>query len=214
MSSFVLKIFAIIFMLIDHIGYVFFPNQLLFRIIGRIAFPIFAFQIGIGLKYTKSKEKHIILLLLFAILSQIPFLLMCSIHDTSFKLNILFAFVLASTIIYCNDTIKNHLIRLSLIALLLSLIFYIKIDYGLLGVVLTICLYYFSENKFAISISLLAFAFLYHLFNNSILQLYCFISIVFIWLFNGKKGPSAKWLFYIFYPAHMLILFVVYKLLH
>lgn len=212
MSSFVLKIFAIIFMFIDHVGYVFFPEQSLFRIIGRLAFPIFAFQIGIGFKHTKNKEKHILLLLLFAILSQIPFWLMTNIHVTSSMLNVLFAFVFALTIIYCNDNIKSYFIKIPLSIILILLTFYIKVDYGVLGILLTVFLYYFAHNKFIAFIILASFTFLHYVINNSILQLYCLISLLFIWLFNGKKGPNTKWFFYIFYPAHMLILFVGYKL--
>ena len=212
MSSFALKIFAIIFMLIDHIGYVFFPIQNLFRIIGRLAFPIFAFQIGIGFKHTKNKEKHILLLLLFAVLSQIPFFLMCNIHLVTNTLNILFTFVFALTIIYCTDNIKSYFIKIPLIIILVLLTFYVKVDYGILGILLTVFLYYFSHNKFAAFGILTGFAFFHYIINNSISQIYCLISILFIWFFNGQKGTNAKWLFYTFYPLHMLIIFIVYKL--
>ena len=212
MSSFVLKIFAIIFMFIDHVGYVFFPTQSIFRIIGRMAFPIFAFQVGIGFKHTQNKEKHIFLLLLFAILSQIPFFLMTNIHTTSFMLNVLFTFVFALTIIYCVDIIKSYFIKIPLVLILLLLTFYIRVDYGILGILLTVFLYYFSHNKFISFIILTSFTFMHYAINNSILQIYCLISFLFIWLFNGKKGQNAKWMFYIFYPLHMLVIFIVYKL--
>ncbi|MBO5179863.1 MAG: conjugal transfer protein TraX [Clostridia bacterium] len=212
MSSFALKIFAIIFMFIDHIGYVFFPAQNLFRIIGRLAFPIFSFQIGIGFKHTKNKEKHILLLLLFAIFSQIPFFLMCNLHAISYTLNILFTFIFALIIIYCNDNIKSYFIRIPLIVILILLTFYIKVDYGILGILLTVFLYYFSHNKYVTFIILTSFVILHYIINNSILQLYSLFSIIFIWLFNGQKGMDVKWLFYIFYPLHMLLIFVVYKL--
>lgn len=212
MSSFILKIFAIIFMFIDHLGYVFFPNQAIFRIIGRLAFPIFAFQIGIGFSHTQNKEKHILLLLLFAIISQIPFLLMCNIHNPAFSLNILFTFVFALIIIYCNDNIKSYFIKLPLLAILILLTFYVRVDYGILGILLTIFLYYFSKNKFATFVTLTIFSLLHYIINASILQFYCLISIVFIWMFNGQKGKKSKWLFYIFYPLHMLLLYVGYKL--
>ena len=60
MSSFSLKIFALLFMIIDHIGFIIFPENLLLRAIGRLAFPLFAYQMAVGFSHTKSKEKHII----------------------------------------------------------------------------------------------------------------------------------------------------------
>ena len=73
MSSFTLKILAIIFMTIDHIGFILFPKIDILRVIGRIAFPIFAFQVGISFENTKNKEKYILRMLIFTIISQIPF---------------------------------------------------------------------------------------------------------------------------------------------
>ncbi len=83
MSTFALKTIALITMLFDHIGYVFgsvawdvFPfNSIYLRLIGRIAFPIFAFSVVNGWKYTKSRSKYFQNLCLFAIISQIPFTL-------------------------------------------------------------------------------------------------------------------------------------------
>lgn len=213
MSSFDLKLAAIILMFIDHLGYVFFPTQSVFRLVGRLAFPIFAFQIGIGYRHTKNKEKHILLLLFFAIISQIPFLLMTNVHMPITTLNILFTFIFALLVIYCNDNIKNLIIKIPLITILLLLAFYIKVDYGLLGIILTIVLHYCSPNKIATAISLASICTIDCLIDNSFSQAYAILAVIFLWLFDGQKGPSAKWLFYIFYPAHMLFLWSTYKLL-
>lgn len=70
LSASSLKIIAMVTMLIDHIGFVF--NILLFRIIGRIAFPIFAFQISEGFLHTRNKSKYLFRLAVFALLSLIP----------------------------------------------------------------------------------------------------------------------------------------------
>ena len=214
MSSFDLKLAAIILMFIDHLGYVFFPTQTVFRVIGRLAFPIFSFQVGIGYHHTKNKEKHILLLLLFAIISQIPFWLMTNIHIQVSTLNILFTFIFALLIIYCNDNIKHIIIKIPLITILILLTFYIKVDYGLLGILLTIFLHYCSTNKLATLISLTSICIIDCLIDNSFNQAFAILAIIFLWLFNGQKGPNAKWLFYIFYPAHMLLLFIGYKLLY
>ncbi len=69
----ILKLIAIITMLIDHIGYIFFPKYSIFRTIGRIAFPIFAYLIAVGYKHTSSLSKYSLRLFCFALLSYLPF---------------------------------------------------------------------------------------------------------------------------------------------
>jgi hypothetical protein len=88
MTSYSLKILAIITMIIDHIGFAFFPNAIILRLIGRISFPIFAFQLSVGYSHSKNKLKHIFTMLSFAIISQIPYMLFVSTAEESFALNI------------------------------------------------------------------------------------------------------------------------------
>ena len=192
MSSFDLKLAAIILMFIDHLGYVFFPTQTVFRVIGRLAFPIFSFQVGIGYHHTKNKEKHILLLLLFAIISQIPFWLMTNIHIQVSTLNILFTFIFALLIIYCNDNIKHIIIKIPLITILILLTFYIKVDYGILGVLLTVALYYCSKSKLLTTLSLVSILLIDSFIDNSFIQAYAILSIIFIWLFNGEKDLTQN----------------------
>ncbi len=109
MSSFGLKMFALLFMIIDHIGYALFPQNILMRTIGRLSFPLFAYQMAIGFSHTKNKPKHILKLLLFACLCQFPhFLLTSSLHIGNFP-NIIFTFVLALLICFSIETIHSHL---------------------------------------------------------------------------------------------------------
>ena len=67
-----LKLLACLFMLIDHIGFILFPQQLLWRAVGRLALPIFAYLIANGWRYTKSKPKYFLRLLVFAIVCHLP----------------------------------------------------------------------------------------------------------------------------------------------
>ncbi len=90
MSSFWIKIIATITMLIDHIGFVLFPENILLRIIGRVSMPLFAFQIAVGFEKTKSREKYILRMLIFALVSQIPFSLMYDTQGITAPLNMRF----------------------------------------------------------------------------------------------------------------------------
>ena len=74
-SAFVLKIIAVITMTIDHSGYLIFGGSSFMNFIGRIAFPIFAFQITEGYTHTHNLKKYFLRLFAFALISQIPFML-------------------------------------------------------------------------------------------------------------------------------------------
>ena len=91
MNTLVLKILAVIFMITDHIGAVFFPNAAIFRLVGRLSYPLFAFCIAQGLIHTRSKAKYSLRLFLFAVISQIPYFLAFDKKPFD-KLNVLFTF--------------------------------------------------------------------------------------------------------------------------
>lgn len=69
-----LKLIALLTMLIDHIGAVFFPEQLLWRTIGRIAFPIFCWQLAEGYVHTSSRIRYSARIFFFGCLAQVPYM--------------------------------------------------------------------------------------------------------------------------------------------
>ena len=93
----VLKLIAIIAMLIDHVGKLFFPHIIILQIIGRLAMPIFAFFIAEGFYYTKNKLKYFLTMLIFAVIAQIPYVFLFS------GLNILFTFCLSLILLFVWD---------------------------------------------------------------------------------------------------------------
>ncbi len=68
-----LKFIACITMLIDHVGLILFPQFAIFRILGRISFPLFAFMIAEGCRYTKNKLKHFLMIFGLGILCQLAY---------------------------------------------------------------------------------------------------------------------------------------------
>ena len=108
MTSFVLKIIALITMFIDHLGYAIYGKFSYLNYIGRIAFPIFAFQISEGFVHTKNIKKYFIRLLVFAIISQLPFMLFLSTFSKNiYELNIFFTLSFGLLAIFIFDKIIN-----------------------------------------------------------------------------------------------------------
>lgn len=224
MSSFFLKILALFFMIIDHTGLILFPDQIIFRAIGRLALPLFAFQMAVGFSHTKNKKKHILKLLIFAIMCQFPYMLMLNLYNIPLTLNILFTFILSLCVIYLLEALKfdkkaltskqifKNFILLSLSIFLIWLGNHLNVDYGWYGILLTV-LFYFTLNKKWLSVIL--FAILVHLnfiSNPTAMHALVYISIfdiIFILSFNGKKGYNNSLIFYLLYFLHFFPLLLI-----
>lgn len=230
-----LKIIAMITMLIDHTGAALlctlpgfssqntaplfkgFPFSLyelytISRNIGRIAFPIYCFLLVEGFFHTKSKKKYALRLFLFALISEIPFNL--AFADRLFCLqyqNVFWTLFLGflcilllerqkqtaqtkSPALQDTTTVNTSLILLFFIALATVL----KTDYYGLGIILIAIFYYYhTKTKEACIFGFLSFLW----------EPFCFPAFLLIPLYNGKRGLRLKYLFYLFYPLHLLILY-------
>lgn len=217
MSSFVLKIIGIITMFIDHLSYAIFAKSSWLNYIGRLAFPIFAFGISEGYIHTKSKKNYLMRLFLFAIASQFPFMLFRSMFTTGFALNIFFTLFLGLVAIIGYEQCKNKAIGLLLVVCLGLTADVLKTDYGYFGIFVIFIFHIFKENKLYMNLSFIALCLLKYIplfirYNFYIpYLLFCvgtILSLVFINLYNGKKGKDAKYILYGFYPAHLILLYV------
>ncbi|MCI9015650.1 MAG: conjugal transfer protein TraX [Clostridia bacterium] len=220
MSSFVLKIIALISMFIDHLGYTLYQKFSNFNYIGRIAFPIFAFQISEGYKHTHSKKNYLINLLTFAIISQIPFTLFRSIfvnNSSSFSLNIFFTLLIGLIAIIGFEACKNKWIGLLLVFGLSSTANLLKMDYGYYGVLMIFLFHFFKEKKFLMNLSYCILVFLHYLPNiiisnfsyiYFILLFFTLLPIIFINMYNNEYGKNIKYFLYTFYPLHLIVLYL------
>jgi hypothetical protein len=173
-----LKLLALVTMLVDHIGYMFFPNEMFFRIIGRLAFPIFAYHIALGYSRTSNPKKYVLRLFFFALITQLPY----SFFNPSLKfnpihLNILFTFLMAIGLLYVYDMgilkIRNFikdknyvhllwgmmLLVLAVIIIILPEVisFMVKgfyLEYGLLALVLVLLFHVFQEKTVTAAIGI------------------------------------------------------------
>ena len=236
MSSFVLKCIAIITMLIDHTSIAYFGYTTLFNVIGRFAFPIFAFQISEGYIHTNNLKKYFIRLFLFAIISQIPFMLFNSMLIDNFSFNIFGTLFVGLLAIWLYDKIANcdfeltknkrfNLIINKAFGFISVILFGIisevcHFDYGFWGVAIIFLFYFFKNDKigmvifyitaciikYGIDIIIYGYHYLYVL-----LCIGTILPIIFICLYNGKQGKKIKYLLYAFYPVHLLILYCIFK---
>ena len=225
LNSTALRLLAMILMLIDHVGAVLFPEAVWMRIVGRLAFPIFAFQTAQGYRHTRDFKGYCLRLVLFGLVSEIPFHLMISGHPLyPFHQNVMFTLLLGLLVLWqldglqADQTVGKRLARLEKLALLMLVGVFLFADYGLLGVMTVVVFHLFREKKPAQLIALAAIhVFGYDsadlsLFGGAVqfpIQSFAVLALIPIWLYNGEKGPGGKgfqYAAYAFYPAHMLLL--------
>lgn len=218
MSNFVLKIVAIISMFLDHLGYALYNKFSSFNYAGRLAFPIFAFGISEGYKHTKSKKNYLMRLALFGIISQAPFMFFNSMLSREFTLNIFFTLFLGLVAIIGYDACKNKAIGLLLVVCLGLTADTLHMDYGYFGIFMIFIFHIFKSKKLYMNLSFIALCLIKYIplfiINNFympyLILCACTISsLIFINLYNGKKGPDTKYLLYSFYPAHLMLLYVI-----
>ncbi len=226
MNAFVLKIIACITMFIDHIGYAIFNDTSYFNYIGRIAFPIFSFQISEGYTHTKSLKKYLYRLLIFALVSQIPFMLFSSIITDNWGLNVIFTLSFGLISIAAYDKC-NKLFGIIVCIALGIISEFLHCDYGFYGVAITFLFYVFNNSKILMALSFTIATiikygyniFSYYSYGTAIFKsafeyyfpfaLCTLIPLIFICLYNKKKGPNSRYILYLFYPLHMLFVYAI-----
>lgn len=218
-----LKIIALVTMIIDHAAAVFIANgdwYMIGRGIGRLAFPIYCFLIVEGFFHTRNVKKYMARLFLFALVSEIPFDL--AFYDTIFykgHQNVFFTLFLGIVLMYLIQTVRNGIDEIQTVkktaALVASYVlvfagaFFLQADYGMDGVVLILLFYLFHGRMVTI-------AFLNVLMNvfmgiGGNIQTYGGLSAIPIGFYNGKKGVSLKYFFYVIYPLHLLVFYAIRK---
>ncbi len=231
-SSFTLHIIAMLFMLCDHLWATVLSQYGWLNWVGRLAYPIFAFMLVEGYFHTHNLKKYLGRLLFWAILSELPFNLMCGGGlFYPFHQNVLWTFLLG---LFCIAVIEKARHKgkplLTFIVFLLSAVagfllgFVAMVDYFGFGIWMVLLFYLFRGRKwwcllgqfvglFWINAELIGgLSVPVQIFEHEIFivqQSMACLALVPIWLYNGKQGPHNKIIrtgFYAFYPVHMLIL--------
>lgn len=231
-----LKIIACISMVLDHIGHVMFPDIIAFRVIGRIAMPVFAFFIGEGCLYTRDRKKYFLRIFILALICQAVNMGESFITGSgrAFYFNILFTFALS--VIVCGlfirmrekPSVENKVVfALMLGALFVMDMFFenskeligtkITLDYGFTGIILPLFAV-FSEDRRKKLISfmggLLLFSFIQYDFYAPFFA-FAILSGVLLCFYNGEGGKvNLKYFFYLFYPLHLAVIYLAEMLIH
>ncbi len=186
------------------------------RIIGRISFPIFAYLLIEGFMHTKNLKKYAIRLGIFALISEIPYDLAMSNRIIYLrKQNVFFLLFISLLVIAGIKKIgekKKGIISifLKLVCLFFGMVIsdLISTDYGYIGV-LTIVVIYFLRDK-GKDISIVSGCFV--LMISVKLEIVSIFSLIPIKLYNGNRGLDIKYIFYMAYPAHLIILYFIWKI--
>ena len=215
-----LKIIAMVAMLLDHVGKVLLPQYPILQIIGRLAFPIFAFMIAEGCFYTKNKTRYFLTIFLLGVGCQAVYL----ITEKSLYMNILLTFSLSIILIFSVENYRKKREKKSGLILIFSVIavFTITIvlpvalieqgfviDYGVEGVLLPVAIFY-APDKLRKLLYAAGLLILLSLDLAGGIQWFSLLSIPLLSLYNQKRGKyNIKPLFYIFYPAHLVVIYLI-----
>lgn len=211
-----LKIIAMVTMLIDHVGYYLVPPgtsvYLAMRIIGRIAFPIFAYYVATGYKRTSDINRYMGRMFVFALITQVPFYFF---SHGQFYLNVMFTFFMALLMLRLYER-KNLLW-----VLMIFLADVLNMDYGAYGLFIILIFYLFSENRKKTFLLLLALSLVYDTlrvleYGNFHWSLYiqslCVMAVPVIY-YNFKHIRINKYVSYLFYPVHIALIVLIEKFL-
>lgn len=229
-----LKLIAIIAMTIDHLTWAFFPGFqkvwwiVALHIIGRLTAPIMWFFIAEGCFYTHNKRKYLTRLFLFAVISHfaydfafgIPFFDLSAglLNRTSVMWSLfLAAVVIFATKIESIPTVWKYVIIFG--ACIISL----PSDWSSIAVMAPFFLYQHRGNIKRQAIDIVFWTAIYALVYffaidkfYGVLQMGTVLSVLFLSRYNGERGKwkGMKWLFYIYYPAHLVVIGLIRVLLH
>lgn len=222
-----LKIIACVSMLIDHVGAIILePFQssngigiayVICRILGRISFPLFCLLLSEGAAHTSSIRKYEMRILLFALLSEVPYdaAMSGNLIDPEAQ-NVFFSLFIGlvildmikrlDAVVKCR-VVKVILLSLAVIAAGLFNEYVVRGSYGQFGIYAIVLTYIIKENDYAC----LAEAAVLSVPNYT--GTFTLLALPFFHFYNGERGRGPKMAFYVFYPAHLLLLALIRRLI-
>ena len=231
-----LKVIALVFMFIDHAGKMIFPQFGEMRILGRIAFPIYAWCMIVGFHYTRSVPKYLLRILITGLVSQ-P-LYMIALNHTWRQPNIFLTLFLGLCALW-GIREKKYLSQIWAPVAAMALAIFLGADYGWRGVLLFIMLYAVQESRPGIAAVMVAY-FLFWGSSYSItkslfgipinmdalptvlsqplsaflrMETYALLALPLILIPFKKDLKFRRWIGYALYPAHLAALYALEQIM-
>ena len=239
LTSFHLHIIAMALMLCDHLWVTLVPGNDWLTDIGRIAFPIYAFMTVEGCFHTRDLKKYVKRLLCFALISEIPFNLVVA-GSVFYPLhqNVLWTFLIGIGLMWINEQVKDKkaLVRFLVgvgtvfMGFIIGLITFV--DYHYAGVMTVLVFYFFRDRNWKCFLAQLlcliyinaevlsGYEYIVEFFGREwhiLRQSFAVFALIPIWLYRGKQGyynRAVKELYYRFYPAHLIILWLIRQIIY
>ena len=210
-----LKLIAAVAMLLDHAGILLFPRIAAFRILGRLAYPIFAYMIAEGCHYTRNKLRYFLMLFGLGAGCQLVYYFFSG--DT--YMNILLTFSCSVLLIYALQALSKEQdwLRQFWLSILFAVAFsgaygltrLVTIDYGFWGIMTPVFVSLAKTRKWLrwAEMLLLGAGLLLLAADMGGIQHYALLVLPILLLYSGKRGKAnMKYFFYIFYPVHLVLL--------
>ncbi|MCA5006389.1 hypothetical protein IPZ78_14675 [Sphingobacterium sp. WQ 366] len=208
-----MKMIALITMFLDHFTRVIYPDIYVFKVVGRLAFILYSFLLVEGFVHSRHTGKYLLRLLLFTLLSEIPYDL--AFGNTLFdpqRQNVFFSLSagLVSLLIIDSKKVATDA-KVLLIAALVTVANLFHFDYYYLGVLQIICFYIFRSSwwKKVLTIGILNVFYMFKIAT----QAAAILAFIPLYFYNGQRGKKTGLLYYIFYPAHLLLFWLIKRIL-
>jgi len=228
MTTFGIKLVAIGTMVVDHLGIFIWPDCGWLRMVGRLSFPLFAWLIANGVRHTRNRKSYLLRLLIFAVVSQLPYVAANRQIQTDFwKLNVLFTLALGLAAIYLVQKIHTRWGQVMAVAAVGAAAWILRVEYGAYGVLSVLASYIFftrwPQLVFFQTIIfsapyLLAGALMWSMWGMVEVKVFDFnqllapLAFILVYFYSGKQGTKAKYLFYIFYPLQFVVFYWLKKI--
>ncbi len=193
-------------MVTDHAGHTLFPGKEWMRCVGRLAFPIYCFLLTEGFKHTRNVFKYMGRLLLFGFISEVPYDLINSgkAFDPSSQ-NVYFTLFLGVLMMFLIERSNDITLKaLALVSVMLCAET-LHVTYSFRGIYMILSFYLFKDFPLLAGLNFLAANI--RLYRTKI-QYYGGFALIPVFLYNGKKGPAMKYFFYLFYPLHLILIYL------
>lgn len=214
-----LKLIALISMTVDHVGAYLLPQLRILRIIGRLAFPIFAYMLAEGCRYTRNKYKYLLVLGGTALIVQITgFVAMGNL-----KQSVLVTFFMSAVWCFAVEVLlkKKNLLSLSAVIGCGVAVYFItellpgflsdyrfSVDYRFWGVLFPVAVFAVSGKMDKLIVAS-AMCLVLSLYYGGV-QWYSLLTIPFLALYNGQRGfKGMKYFYYVYFPVHLIVIWCI-----